>query len=115
MAENRHAKNNERRKQCRTRGEPVQTINQVEGVGNSNDPEDREWKSEHPTELPGTEQHGQVQNPETSDKQHGGSNAFNNELKIRADRVHVVIEAEQEHHCPSYKNRQEDPDWSAKA
>ncbi len=62
--------------------------------------------------MPGTEQHGQVENPETPDKEHRGSNAFNSELNVRADRENIVIDAEQENNRRGYKNRQERPNWS---
>jgi len=43
--------------------------------------------------MPGTEQHGQVENPETPDKEDNRGNAFNRELDVRADLKDVVIDA----------------------
>src|SRR5262245_24246276 len=112
MVEKRNAENNQGREQCRTRGEPVQTINQVEGVGNANDPQNREWKPNSPAELLGTEQHGQAKNPETSSKEHRASNALYGELNVRTDGIDVVTEAQQENQCRRYNQDQECSKWS---
>jgi hypothetical protein len=59
--------------------------------------------------MPRTKQHWQVENPQTTSKQHDGSNSLNRKLRVRTDGMDIVVDAEQENYCPGYKNRQENP------
>jgi len=95
MAENRHAKNNHGRKQCRTPGEPSKPSIRLK-AWYSNDPQDREWEPRYPAEMRGPNNTGRSRILRPPTKSYRRSNAFNSELKVRDRRVNVVIDTEQE-------------------
>jgi hypothetical protein len=57
--------------------------------------------------MPRTKQHWQIENPQTTSKQHDGSNRLNRKLRVRSDRINIVVDAKQENYGPGRKNRQE--------
>src|SRR5260370_40642390 len=72
-----------------------------------NHPQNCTGKPNGPSQMPRPKQRWQIENPQTTRKQHDGSNRLNRKLRVRSDRINIVIDAKQENYGPGHKNRQE--------
>ena len=93
--------------QCRTCRQTVQTIDQVESVGDGQHPQNRQRQSHKPWQLMLTEQYGDVQNAKTTHEQHGGRDTLDREFDIGADSVEIVIHSQQENEGGGHQNGQQ--------
>ena len=74
----------------------VEAVDQVEGVGDGQDPQNRERQAHEPWQLMLAEEHGDIENAKTAHEQHGGGQRLHGELDVGADGVKIVIESQQE-------------------
>ena len=69
MAEERDHEDDQRGEQRRAGGQSVQSIDQVEGIGDAEDPQNRERKPDKPGKMVAAEQNGKIENAKSARKQ----------------------------------------------
>src|SRR5208283_2617112 len=105
-AEQRDYELDQRRKQGRTCSQTIQAVNQVERVGDGQDPQNGERQTNEPRQFVLTEQDGDIQNAQAANEEQSGCERLNSELDVGADRVKVVVDAEKKNDRRRHQNRE---------
>ncbi len=81
VADQRNHEDHQGGKQRGTSRQSVQSINQVKGVGDTQDPQNGEWKPHKPGKMVPAEQDRQIQNAQSARKQHDAGQHLHLNLK----------------------------------
>ncbi len=91
----RDCEDDHRGEQSGSGGQAVEAVDQVKGIGDCQNPDDRGSETNVPGEDTVAQQDGDIHDAETAGVQHGGGNSLHREFHIGADAAKVVIHAEQ--------------------
>ena len=93
--EQRHHERHQSREQGRSGGQTIEAVNQVERVGDGQNPHHGECPAYEPGQTVLAEQHRDVDDPQTTHEQHGGGDALHGKLEVRTDAAEIVVYTEQ--------------------
>ena len=96
-------KDDHRGEQSRSGRQAVESVDQVEGVGDCENPDHRGGETDVPREDAVAEQHWDVHDAETAEIQHGGGNSLHREFDVGADAAKIVVDTEQEDDSRGHK------------
>src|ERR1700756_1021141 len=100
----RHRENDHRGEQSGSGGQAVETVDQVKGIGDGQNPDDRDSKTNVPGEDTVAQQDGDIHDSQTAGVQHGGGNSLHREFHIGADAAKIVVHTEQKDDGRGYED-----------
>ena len=100
----RHRENDHRGKQSGSSGQAVETVDQVKGIGDCQNPDDRDSETNVPREDTVAEKYGYIHDAQTAGVQHGGGNSLHREFHIGADAAKIVVHTEQKDDGRGYED-----------
>src|SRR5208282_701656 len=93
MIDQRDDKKHHGRKQGRSSGQPIQAIDEIEGVGNREHPQYRERQPDEPGQGVGKDQR-QIENAHSACEEHGAGNRLHAKLQVWTCAVDIIVDAE---------------------
>src|SRR5450631_348115 len=107
MIDQRYDKKYHHRKQGRSGSQTIQTIDEIEGIGDRHHPQDRQRQSYEPGQRVVTEDQGQIENAHSAEEEHHSGNRLHSKFQIRTCSAEIIVDAETENQTGRNINAEE--------